>query len=153
MKIAIACDHGAFEHKEAIKQQLTILGHEVQDFGSYDEGAVDYPDTAYPAARSVAQGENTLGIVLCGTGVGASITANKVRGIRCALVNNNIELARTTREHNNSNVLAMGGRLNTIEEAVAIAIAFIDEPFSNDERHLRRIHKISDIEVKEETGC
>lgn len=150
MKIAVACDHGAFEHKEAIKKACIAWGYEVEDFGSYDTNAVDYPDTVYPACVSVRDHRNDFAIVLCGTGIGASIVANKTRGIRCALINNNIEVARTTRLHNDTNALAMGGRLNTVEEAVAIAKAWLETDFSNEERHVCRIQKIADIEAKED---
>mgnify|MGYP000990066999 CR=1 FL=1 len=150
MKLAIACDHGAFELKEALKEACQQWGHEVEDFGSYDTSAVDYPDTVYPACVSVRDGKNDLGIVMCGSGIGASIVANKTRGIRCALVNNSIELAKITRLHNDANVLAMGGRFNTIEEGLAIAKAFLDTPFSGEERHLCRIQKISTIEIEED---
>jgi len=148
--IAIACDHGAYPHKEAIKARMIELGYAVEDFGTFDGVAVDYPDTVYPAAKSVSNGENTWGIVLCGTGIGASITANKVKGIRCALVFDK-ETARITREHNDSNILALGGRLTDVKTAVEIAEIWISSPFSNDERHIRRICKVSDIEKKEKT--
>ena len=148
--IAIACDHGAYPHKEAIKARMIELGYAVEDFGTFDGAAVDYPDTVYPAAKSVSNKENTWGIVLCGTGIGASITANKVKGIRCALVFDK-ETARITREHNDSNILALGGRLTDVKTAVEIAEIWINSPFSNDERHIRRISKVSDIEKKEKT--
>lgn len=146
--VAIACDHGAYPHKEAIKARLIELGYTVEDFGTHDGASVDYPDTVYPAAKSVSEGKNTWGIVLCGTGIGASITANKVKGIRCALVFDK-ETARITREHNDSNILALGGRLTDVPTAVEIAEIWISSPFSNDERHIRRICKVTDIEKKE----
>lgn len=148
--IAIACDHGAYPHKEAIKARMIELGYAVEDFGTFDGAAVDYPDTVYPAATSVSNGENTWGIVLCGTGIGASITANKVKGIRCALVFDK-ETAKITREHNDSNILALGGRLTDVKTAVEIAEIWINSPFSNEERHIRRISKVSDIEKREKT--
>ncbi|NTW96370.1 MAG: threonylcarbamoyl-AMP synthase [Erysipelotrichaceae bacterium] len=149
--VALACDHGAYPHKEAIKARLLELGYIVEDFGTKDGAAVDYPDTVYPAAKSVSEGKNTWGIVLCGTGIGASITANKVKGIRCALVFDQ-ETARITREHNDSNILALGGRLTDVQTAVKIAEIWLSSPFSNDERHIRRINKVKDIENKEKTG-
>ena len=85
MKIAVACDHGAFEYKEIVKEMLTEMGHEVEDFGWHGCESVDYPDYAGPAAQSVADGKNDKGIVICGTGIGVSIAANKIKGIRCAL--------------------------------------------------------------------
>jgi ribose 5-phosphate isomerase B len=148
--VALACDHGAYPHKEAIKARLLELGYQVEDFGTMDGAAVDYPDTVYPAAQSVSEGKNTWGIVLCGTGIGASITANKVQGIRCALVFD-VETASITRAHNDSNVLALGGRLTDVPTAVKIAETWLSSPFSNEERHIRRIHKLSDIENKEKT--
>lgn len=148
--IAIACDHGAYPHKEAIKARMIELGYAVEDYGTFDGASVDYPDTVYPAVKSVSTGENSWGIVLCGTGIGASITANKVEGIRCALVFDK-ETARITREHNDSNVLALGGRLTDVKTAVEIAEIWINSPFSNDERHIRRIAKVAEVEKKEKS--
>lgn len=149
MKIAISSDHGGFEHKSKLIEAIKALGHEVQDFGTYSESSIDYPDFIYPAAKSVAAHENDLGIIICGTGIGASIVANKVRGIRCALVTS-VEVAKLTREHNNSNVLALAGRTTDYETNLEIVKAWLATPFSNDERHMNRIRKISDVEVKEE---
>ncbi len=146
--VALACDHGAYPHKEAIKARLIELGYTVEDFGTNDGAPVDYPDTVYPASKSVSDGKNTWGIVLCGTGIGASITANKVKGIRCALVFDQ-ETARITREHNDSNILALGGRLTDVKTAVEIAEIWLSSPFSNEERHIRRIEKVKAIENKE----
>ncbi len=145
MKIAIACDHGAYEYKMEIKQLLTDLGHEVQDFGCEGGCAVDYPDVVLPAVKSVANQENERAIVLCGTGIGVSISANKVKGIRCALVSDCFS-ARVTRDHNDSNVLALGQRVLGIELAKEIVKIWIETPFSNDERHIRRIDKVMKIE-------
>lgn len=145
MKIAMACDHGAFEYKEEIKAMLTEMGHDVEDFGCYNTDSVDYPDVAAPAAKSVASGKNDRGIVLCGTGIGVSITANKVKGVRCALVHDCFT-AKTTREHNDSNILAMGQRVIGIELAKEIVRLWINTPFSNDPRHIRRIEKVMDLE-------
>lgn len=145
MKIAMACDHGAFEYKEEIKAMLTEMGHEIEDFGCHNLDSVDYPDMVYPAAKSVADGKNERGIVLCGTGIGASITANKVDGIRCALVSDCFS-AKATRDHNDSNVLAMGQRVIGIELAKEIARIWVNTPFSNDPRHVRRIKKVMNIE-------
>lgn len=145
MKIAMACDHGAFEYKQEIKEMLETMGHEVEDFGCYDTNSIDYPDVAAPAAKSVAEGKNDRGIVMCGTGIGVSITANKIKGIRCALVHDCFT-AKTTREHNDTNVLAMGQRVIGIELAKEIVRLWIDTPFSNDPRHIRRIEKVMDLE-------
>lgn len=145
MKIALACDHGAFEHKEALKKHLENKGYEVHDFGTHSNDSMDYPDTVYPASQFVASHEDTLGFVMCGTGIGASIVANKVHGIRCALVYDET-VARITREHNNANILASGGRLVSIEKLLLIADAFLETPFSQEARHQQRINKISHIE-------
>ncbi len=145
LTIAIACDHGGFKMKEKLKQLLEDWDYEVMDFGSFDDEAVDYPDTIYPAAKAVAAGDAELGIVFCGTGIGASITANKVKGIRCALVND-VSLAQVTREHNDSNMLAMGGRVISEEMMIKTVSTWLTTPFSEDERHQRRIDKIKKIE-------
>lgn len=143
----MACDHGAFEYKEEIKAMLVKMGHEVEDFGCYNGDAVDYADMVIPAMDSIVAGNNENGIVLCGTGIGVSITANKVDGIRCALVHDCFT-AHTTREHNDSNVLAMGQRVIGIELAKEIVRTWIATPFSKDERHQRRIDKIMALEKR-----
>ena len=145
MKIAMACDHGAFEYKTEIKNMLEKMGYEVKDFGCYDANSVDYPDMIRPACEALARGEFDRGIVMCGTGIGASIVANKVDGVRCALVSDCFS-AKVTREHNDTNVLAMGQRVMGIEVAKEITRIWLETPFSNDERHIRRIEKIMDIE-------
>lgn len=145
MKIAMACDHGALEYKEEIKAMLEGLGHEVKDFGCYDKNSVDYPDMVIPACEAVAAKEFDRGVILCGTGIGVSITANKVKGIRCALVSDCFS-AKATRDHNDTNVLAMGQRTIGIELAKEITRIWIDTPYSNDPRHQRRIDKIMALE-------
>lgn len=145
MKIALACDHGAYLYKEVLKKHLIALGHDIEDFGCFSEESVDYVDFAYPAAMSVAEGKNEKGIVMCGTGIGVSITANKVHGIRCALVNDTT-VAKITREHNDSNILAMGARVIDENTMLKIADIWLDTSFSHDERHQRRIEKLSNIE-------
>lgn len=147
MKIAMACDHGAFEYKEDIKKMLIDMKHEIEDFGCHDGSSVDYPDVAYPAVKSVVDKKNERAIVLCGTGIGVSVVANKVDGIRCALCHDCFT-AKVTREHNDSNVLAMGQRVIGIGLAKEIVKLWIETPFSNDERHQRRIDKITAIEKK-----
>ena len=151
MKIAIACDHGAFKHKECLKKYLEENDYEVMDFGTCSEDSMDYPDTVYPAAKAVANQDADYGIVMCGTGIGASIVANKVKGIRCSLVND-VSLAAITREHNNSNVLACGGRAVTEEEMLEIVKIWLETPFSYDQRHMQRIQKISEIEEENYEG-
>ena len=145
MKIAVACDHGAYEYKEMIKEMLLSQGHEVVDFGTDSTASMDYPDTALPCAKAVASGECERGIVMCGTGIGVSITANKVKGIRCALCSDPLS-ARLTREHNDSNMLAFGQRIIGSEMAKEIVNVWLNTPFSNGERHCQRIRKVMEIE-------
>ncbi|PKM65283.1 MAG: ribose 5-phosphate isomerase B [Firmicutes bacterium HGW-Firmicutes-19] len=149
MKIALAADHGGFTHKELLKEKLIEWGYEVEDFGTKGEDSVDYSDFVYPAAKAVSEGRADKGIIFCGTGIGASITANKVNGIRCALVND-VTVAEVTRLHNDSNVLAMGGRVISEETMLKIASVWLKTPFSEDARHQRRIQKIADIEKAED---
>ena len=145
MKIAIACDHSAVEYKEIAKAMLVEMGHEVEDFGTHSHVSMDYPDTAGLAAKSVACGNNDRGIVFCSTGVGVSIVANKVVGIRCALVHDTVT-ARLTREHNDTNVLAIG-QLTTGELVMKeIVKTWIETPFSQGIRHVRRIQKVMKYE-------
>lgn len=143
MKIAIGSDHGGYDYKESLKKHLEEQGYIVQDFGCYDKSSCDYPDYAKLVARSVASGENDRGIVFCSTGIGVSIAANKVKGARCALVSD-LMCARLTREHNDSNILAMGQFV--IGEALMkeIADTWLKTEFSNGERHIRRIEKFED---------
>lgn len=145
MKIAMGCDHGAFEYKETIKKMLVDMGHEVEDFGCYDTNAVDYPDIASAVGESIIKKDNERGIVLCGTGIGMCIAANKIKGIRCALVHDCFS-ARLTREHNDSNMLAMGQRVIGIELAKEIVNIWLATDFSEDARHNRRIDKIAALE-------
>ena len=147
MKIAIACDHGGFEYKELLVKYLKDNKIEYKDYGCYSVEAVDYPDTIYPCAKSVGDGLFDKGIVICGTGIGVSIVANKVNGVRCALVNDD-KVAITTREHNDSNVLAMGARVISSEMMFKIVDNWLNTPFSNEDRHIRRINKISALEIK-----
>lgn len=149
MRIAIAADHGGFAHKEVLKQKLIEWGYEVNDFGTDSEESVDYSDFVYPAAKAVSEGRADKGIILCGTGIGASITANKVNGIRCALVSD-VTVAEVTRLHNDTNILAMGGRVINEDTMLKIARVWLSTPFSEDSRHQRRISKIAEIEKAEE---
>lgn len=145
MKIAVACDHGALEYKELIKQMLSDEGHVVEDFGCNSKESVDYPDFASKAAISVAEGKNDRGIVVCSTGVGVSITANKINGIRCALISDTVS-AKLTREHNDSNVLAIGQLVTGEAVMKEIVRIWINTEFSKDARHQRRIDKIMALE-------
>lgn len=147
MKIAIGCDHGGITLKDSIVNYLEERGVQIEDFGTFGTESVDYPDFAYKVARSVADGKADKGILMCGTGIGISIAANKVNGIRCALCHNT-ETARLTALHNDSNVLAMGGRVIDSDTAVNIVKTWLDTPFEGG-RHVNRINKISEIEKKE----
>ena len=139
--IAIACDHGGFAYKQIIMQHLADRGLEYRDFGAYTPDSCDYPDYAKPVANAVAFGECEKGILICGTGIGMSLAANKVRGIRAAVCGDAFS-ARATREHNDANILCMGERVISEAKALEITDIFLDTPFSNDERHKRRISKI-----------
>ena len=141
--IALGCDHGGYELMQEVKAHLTKRGFEYKDFGCYGTEAVDYPEFGRAAAEAVASGECECGIVICGTGIGISITANKVKGIRCALCGD-VFSAKATREHNDANILAMGARVTGAGLALEIVKAFLETPFSNDERHIRRINQIED---------
>lgn len=145
IKIGVATDHGAYEHKEALKTHLLAQGYEVVDFGCFDALSVDYPDTVYPCALAVSNKEVDVGIVFCGTGIGASIVANKVKGIRCALIHSSW-LAQVTKEHNNSNMIAMGGRIMDIPLVLECSDVWLKTSFSHDPRHQQRIHKIAALE-------
>ncbi len=145
MKIALACDHGGFDYKETLKHVLVNQGYEVKDFGCCSADSVDYPEMAYPCAKAVSKGEADRGIVICGTGIGVSIVANKVEGIRCALCSD-LFSAQATREHNDSNMLAMGGRVISKDLMLEIAKVWLETPFSQDERHMRRIAKVMEID-------
>ncbi len=141
MKIAIACDHGALALKNNLRDYLTGKGYEVTDFGTHTLDSCDYPDYVKPAAEAVASGQCDRGIVLCSTGIGVSIAANKVKGIRCALLSD-LMSARLTREHNDTNMMAMGAFV--VGEALAKEIVdiWLTTEFSQGERHARRIAKL-----------
>ncbi len=139
--IAIACDHGGFELKKEIMEHLRKRGLEYKDFGTFDGASCDYPDYGRPAAEAVAAGECEKGILICGTGIGMSLVANKVKGIRCALCGDCFS-AEATRQHNDANMLALGARVTGAGLALMIVDTFLDTPFSNDPRHVRRISKI-----------
>ena len=143
MKIALGCDHGGLEHKNAIAEHLKERGFEVKDFGIYEQVSVDYPDIAVKVAGSVKEKESDLGILVCGTGIGMSIAANKIKGIRAALCHD-VFSAEATRLHNDANILAMGGRIVGPGLALMIVDKFLDTPFSNEERHARRISMMED---------
>lgn len=141
--IAIGSDHGGFELKKKLMEHLSERGLEYKDFGTYSSASCDYPVYAKAVANAVVSGECDRGIIICGTGIGVSITANKVRGIRAALCGDCFS-AEATRQHNDANVLCMGARVVGEGLALKIADTFLDTPFSNDERHIRRISMIED---------
>ena len=141
--IGIGSDHGGFALKEAIKKHLEERGLEYKDYGTYSSASCDYPVYGRAVAKAVAAGECELGILICGTGIGISITANKVPGVRAALCSDCFS-AEATRQHNNANILALGARVLGEGLALKIVDTFLDTPFSNDERHVRRISMIEE---------
>lgn len=143
MRITIASDHAAVAHKKAIADHLRALGHTVTDFGTNSEASCDYPDYGLPATVEVAEGRADRGILVCGTGIGMSIGANKVKGIRCALVHS-VETAQITAAHNNPQVIALGARIVDIPTALAMVDAWLTTPF--EARHQRRLDKITAYE-------
>ena len=145
MKIAIACDHGALDMKNMLVSYLQGQGHAVTDFGTHTNASCDYPEFAAAAAQAVASGECQRGIVLCTTGIGMSIAANKVQGIRCALLSDVVS-ARLTREHNDTNMMAMGAGIVGNILAQQIVDTWLDTEFSGGERHQRRIDKMMALE-------
>ena len=145
MKIAIGCDHGALDLKNAMIAHLEKQGHEVVNFGTDTLDSCDYPDFAAPAAKAVASGQCDKGIVLCTTGIGVSITCNKVKGIRCALLSD-VMSARMTREHNDTNMMAIGAGVVGQMLALEIADTWLGTEFSHQERHQRRIGKVMALE-------
>ena len=145
MKIAIGCDHGAIDLKNKLVSHLEGKGHEVRDFGTYTKDSCDYPEFCAAAAKAVAGGECDRGIVLCTTGIGASISANKVDGIRCALLSD-LWSAKMTRLHNDTNMMALGAGVVGENLALEITDVWLDTEFSCDERHMRRISKLMALE-------
>ena len=141
--IAIGSDHGGFALKQEIMAHLKKRGLEYKDFGTYSEESCDYPVYGKAVAKAVAAGECERGIIICGTGIGISIAANKVSGVRAALCGDCFS-AEMTRLHNDANILAMGARVVGPGLAMKIADTFLDTPFSGDERHIRRINQIED---------
>ncbi len=140
-KIAIGADHGGFARKEDLKKVLIEKGYEVEDFGVNSTDSVDYPDVAHPLAEAIASGKYSRGILLCGTGLGVSYSANRHKGVRAALCWSK-EVAALAREHNNSNILVLSGRHATIDPLEDIMLTWLEEPFPGDARHQRRIEKI-----------
>ena len=143
-KVAVGCDHGGFVLKDRVIATLKDLGAEVVDYGCFDESSVDYPEYGEKVARVVASGECALGVVMCGTGIGISIAANKVKGIRAAVVTNTY-MAKLTKNHNNANIIALGGRVISADEAEEIVRAWYTAEYEGG-RHQRRVDMIAKIE-------
>ncbi len=144
MKIAIACDHKAVTKKNIIIKYLEEQKYDVKDMGTMSSESVDYPVYEFTGAESVSNKNNDLGILLCGTGIGMSIAANKVKGIRCAKVND-VNEAKLTREHNDANIIALSSTIDD-DALINIVSAFVETNFSNDERHNRRIEMIDNYD-------
>jgi ribose 5-phosphate isomerase B len=143
MKIAIASDHGGFALKQNVMMYLEAEGHEVSDLGCYSEESVDYPQFGRTCAQAVARHNADRGIVICGSGIGISIAANKVKGIRCALCTS-VEMAKLSRQHNDANMLALGGRLTELPDALDIVRAWLTTEFEGG-RHERRVNQLNEM--------
>ena len=146
MVVALASDHGGYDLKCQVVRHLKERGIECRDFGCYGKESCDYPDFGRAAAEAVASGKCDRGIVICTTGIGISIVANKVKGIRCALCADSVS-AGLTRAHNDANMLAMGAGIIGKNLALGIVEAFLDTPFSGEEKHARRVGKITELEA------
>jgi len=145
MKVALGSDHAGLELKMAVIEHLNEKGMETVDFGTFSRESCDYPDYAVPVCNAVLSGKADTGILICATGIGISIAANKIRGIRCALLAD-VFSAKATRSHNDANVMALGGLVIGKGHAMEIVDAFLSTPFSNGERHKNRIAKIMALE-------
>ena len=143
MIVAIAGDHGGFDLKQRIREHLIERGIKIADLGTDSEESVDYPEFGKACAQAVASGKADRGIVICGTGIGISIAANRIRGIRCGLCTS-VEMAELSRKHNNANMLAMGGRITSVEDAIRITDAWLDTEFEGG-RHSRRVDMLDSI--------
>ncbi len=146
MKIYLGSDHGGYELKKVIEDYLKEEGYTTEDLGTYSEESVDYPDYGTKVGERVVEDKNSIGIVLCGTGIGISIAANKVKGVRCALCAN-VYSAEMAKKHNNANVIALGGRTTGKDLAKRIVKAFLDEQYEGG-RHQRRVDKIMNYQNK-----
>lgn len=148
MRIAVACDHAGFTLKDEVIAVIQSSGNDVLDLGTYNQEPVDYPDYAEKAARAILQGQAERGVLICGSGVGACIAANKIKGIYACVCHDTYS-AHQGVEHDNMNVLCLGGRIIGVEPAKEIVAAFIKAKFSQEERHKRRFSKIQAIENSE----
>ncbi|MBQ6264335.1 MAG: ribose 5-phosphate isomerase B [Clostridia bacterium] len=145
--IAVGCDHGGYELKVAVLKHLDEKGVQYKDFGTYSSESVDYPVYAEKVAEAVTCGGYELGLLFCGTGIGISIAANKVKGVRAACCSDSFSV-EMTRLHNNSNILCLGGRVVSVEKGIELVDLFLSTPFSGDERHQRRIDLVTALEEK-----
>lgn len=145
MKIAVASDHAGYSAKQEIVAYLNEKGYTAIDLGTYSLDSCDYPDYALKCANEVVSGRADFGILICGTGIGMAICANKVKGIRCANCSDEFS-TRMTREHNDANMLALGARVISVEKMKQLVDIFLSTPFSNEEKHIKRIAKITKAE-------
>lgn len=145
MTIALGCDHGGLELKSIIIEHLKSKGHNIKDFGTNDDNSCDYSDFAVPVCESVISKDSNFGVLICGTGIGMSMAANKIDGIRCALLSD-VFSAKATRSHNDANVMALGARVIGTGLALELIDAFLKTEYSNEVRHTKRIDKISSLE-------
>ena len=145
--IAVGCDHGGYDLKVEVLKHLDEKGVQYKDFGTYSNDSVDYPVYAEKVANAVVSGECELGLLFCGTGIGISIAANKVKGVRAACCSDNFSV-EMTRLHNNANILCLGGRVVSPEKGIELVDLFLSTPFSGDERHQRRIDLVTALEEK-----
>jgi ribose 5-phosphate isomerase B len=146
MKIGIAADHGGYDLKVAIRDFLVSKGYSIQDFGAYElNNSDDYPDFVVPLAKAIAEGDVERGIAVCGSGVGASVAANKVKGVRAALINDHFS-AHQGVEDDDLNMLCLGGRVTGVMAAQELVAAFLNARFTHEERHLRRLGKVEQIQ-------
>ncbi len=145
MRVAIGADHGAFDRKAEVIEHLKEAGHEVKDFGTYTPDSCDYPAIGNSVAEAVASGEYDRGIVMCTTGIGISIVANKVHGIRCALCSDTTS-ARLTRQHNDANMLSIGAGVIGPNLTMDIVDVFMNTEFSNEEKHVRRLSQLAELD-------
>jgi ribose 5-phosphate isomerase B len=148
MKVGVACDHAGFPLKDVVLRAVRDAGHEVLDLGTHSTEPVDYPDFAEKLGRAIQKGEAERGILLCGSGVGAAVAANKLRGIRAGVCHDSYS-AHPCVEHDDVNILALGGRVIGPETASEMVRFFLGAQFSGEERHLRRLRKVTEIERKE----
>lgn len=150
MKIVIASDHAGYNYKTVLIEIIGSMGHTVQDIGTGSTKSVDYPEYAEKGAKIVACGQADIGIMVCGSGIGMDIVANKIKGIRSAVCWN-IETARLAREHNSANILCLGERFLSLDQCIEIVKTFINTPLSYEERHIRRVKQIIEIDERNRT--